>query len=109
MSKPVYEFDIAERAQREGLKGWAQAVKDCLLKSGYSRGGFTGCSPRSGHLDGEGGFLAMLHPSEVEQIPASASGGSGTLRAAWKSLAASLHQFGRYLAAQLKRIAGGVM
>ena len=31
----------------------------------FSGGGFTGWGPRSGGLDGQGGFLAMLHPRET--------------------------------------------
>lgn len=32
---------------------------------GYDGGGYTGSGPRSGGLDGKGGFLAMLHPRET--------------------------------------------
>ena len=32
---------------------------------GFSGGGYTGSGPRSGGLDGKGGFLAMLHPKET--------------------------------------------
>lgn len=31
----------------------------------FSGGGYTGSGPRSGGLDGKGGFLAMLHPRET--------------------------------------------
>ena len=31
----------------------------------FSGGGYTGSGPRSGGLDGKGGFLAMLHPKET--------------------------------------------
>ena len=31
----------------------------------YDGGGYTGSGPRSGGLDGKGGFLAMLHPKET--------------------------------------------
>lgn len=31
----------------------------------YAGGGFTGNAPRSGGLDGRGGFMAMLHPRET--------------------------------------------
>jgi hypothetical protein len=34
-------------------------------KGGYDGGGYTGSGPRSGGLDGKGGFLAMLHPRET--------------------------------------------
>ena len=33
--------------------------------SGWSGGGYTGNAPRSGGVDGEGGFLAVLHPQET--------------------------------------------
>jgi TP901 family phage tail tape measure protein/lambda family phage tail tape measure protein len=38
-----------------------------FLTSGFSfaGGGYTGNAPRSGGLDGQGGFLAMLHPRET--------------------------------------------
>ena len=42
MSKPVYEFDTAERAQQVGLKGWAQAVKDRLHLNGFGKGARAG-------------------------------------------------------------------
>lgn len=32
---------------------------------GYDGGGYTGNAPRSGGLDGKGGFLAMMHPQET--------------------------------------------
>jgi len=32
---------------------------------GYDGGGYTGNGPRSGGLDGKGGFMAMLHPKET--------------------------------------------
>jgi TP901 family phage tail tape measure protein/lambda family phage tail tape measure protein len=32
---------------------------------GFAGGGYTGNAPRSGGLDGQGGFLAMLHPRET--------------------------------------------
>jgi len=33
--------------------------------TGYDGGGYTGSGPRSGGLDGKGGFMAMLHPRET--------------------------------------------
>ncbi|WP_417913662.1 tape measure protein, partial [Candidatus Electronema sp. JM] len=33
--------------------------------SGFSGGGYTGDAPRSGGIDGEGGYLAILHPQET--------------------------------------------
>ena len=32
---------------------------------GYEGGGYTGDAPRSGGLDGKGGFLSVLHPQET--------------------------------------------
>lgn len=40
----------------------------------FAGGGFTGMAPRSGGLDGQGGFLAMLHPRE-QVIDLTRSGG----------------------------------
>ena len=31
----------------------------------FDGGGYTGSGPRSGGLDGKGGFMAMLHPRET--------------------------------------------
>jgi hypothetical protein len=32
---------------------------------GFDGGGYTGAGPRSGGMDGKGGFMAMLHPQET--------------------------------------------
>jgi hypothetical protein len=47
----------------------------------FAGGGFTGHGPRSGGLDGQGGFMAMLHPEEQvidlhRSAPRSATGGA---------------------------------
>jgi lambda family phage tail tape measure protein len=47
----------------------------------YAGGGYTGNAPRSGGLDGQGGFLAMMHPRETvidhtRGAPMAAAGGS---------------------------------
>jgi hypothetical protein len=42
---------------------------------GFAGGGFTGNGARTGGLDGQGGFLAMLHPQE--SVIDHAAGGSG--------------------------------
>ena len=31
----------------------------------YDNGGYTGNGPRSGGLDGKGGFMAIMHPRET--------------------------------------------
>jgi tape measure domain-containing protein len=43
----------------------------------YAGGGYTGSAPRSGGLDGQGGFMAMLHPREtvVDHMKTGAGGG----------------------------------
>jgi hypothetical protein len=47
----------------------------------YEGGGYTGNAPRSGGLDGRGGFMAMLHPREtiVDHARAGAGGGSTSI------------------------------
>jgi TP901 family phage tail tape measure protein len=40
-------------------------------------GGYTGNAPRSGGLDGKGGFLAMMHPQETVIDHTKAQGGGG--------------------------------
>ncbi len=42
--------------------GFGAAMQDALTS--FDGGGWTGNGPRSGGLDGRGGFLAMLHPRE---------------------------------------------
>ena len=46
----------------------------------FEGGGYTGSAPRSGGLDGKGGFVAMLHPREtvIDHTRARAGGGSST-------------------------------
>jgi hypothetical protein len=41
----------------------------------FKGGGYTGSAPRSGGLDGQGGFMAMLHPRETVIDHAKTSGG----------------------------------
>jgi len=43
----------------------------------YDNGGYTGSGPRSGGLDGKGGFMAMMHPQEtvVDHTKANSGGG----------------------------------
>ena len=44
----------------------------------YEGGGYTGSGPRSGGLDGKGGFMAMLHPREtvVDHTKGQSAGGT---------------------------------
>lgn len=87
----------AEDALSSLLSNWSQmfanaafmgVMKDTGIFDGlgdllsFDGGGYTGSGPRSGGLDGKGGFLAMVHPDESVidhtkgQRPA-ASGGGG--------------------------------
>jgi len=45
----------------------------------FDGGGYTGNGPRSGGLDGKGGFLAMMHPQEtvIDHTKQRGNGGSG--------------------------------
>jgi hypothetical protein len=43
----------------------------------YAGGGYTGNAPRSGGIDGQGGFMAMLHPRETVIDHAKTSSGGG--------------------------------
>ena len=43
----------------------ATAMSNQEASFGYDGGGYTGSGPRSGGLDGKGGFMAMLHPRET--------------------------------------------
>jgi hypothetical protein len=47
------------------------------LLPAFAGGGYTGNAPRSGGLDGQGGFMAMLHPREtvVDHMKTSSGGG----------------------------------
>ena len=44
----------------------------------YAGGGYTGSAPRTGGLDGKGGFMAMLHPHETVIDHTRAGGGRGS-------------------------------
>lgn len=46
----------------------------------YDGGGYTGDAPRSGGLDGKGGFLAMMHPRETvtDHTRGQSAGGGGS-------------------------------
>ena len=44
--------------------GEGSGIVGAIMKS-FDGGGYTGMGPRSGGLDGKGGFMAMLHPNET--------------------------------------------
>ena len=45
----------------------------------FDGGGYTGSGPRSGGLDGKGGFMAMLHPRETVVDHTKGQGAGGTV------------------------------
>ncbi|WP_313349939.1 tape measure protein [Paracoccus sp. (in: a-proteobacteria)] len=59
-----------------GMGSVASAVGGWLTPS-FDGGGNTGNAPRTGGLDGKGGFLAMLHPRETVIDHTKGQGGSG--------------------------------
>ena len=60
-------------AQVSGILGGVQKIL------GFDGGGYTGSGPRSGGMDGRGGFLAMMHPREtvVDHTKAGSDVGGG--------------------------------
>jgi hypothetical protein len=103
----VRPFEIAANSVKEVFRGVLQFVADRVntaaalvnnIIDGYNRipvapdlpripivqvpsfegGGYTGNAPRSGGLDGRGGFMAMVHPREtIIDHTRAAAGGSG--------------------------------
>lgn len=68
------DFGDSMKSMLSGLfSGWASSAWDSGWKGlmgaiglpSFAGGGFTGYAPRSGGLDGRGGFLAMMHPRET--------------------------------------------
>ena len=72
------DFIITKETCRCCAFGQAMASAFAPAQS-FEGGGHTGYAPRSGGLDGRGGFLAMVHPRE--RIIDEARGGSGGVRA----------------------------
>jgi len=63
-----------------------------LSQFNFSGGGYTGNSPRSGGLDGEGGFFAILHPQEtVVDHTVSGSGGNSEASEIFNKLLAAVN------------------
>ena len=55
------------------------AAGDAGALLGFAGGGFTGNGARSGGMDGQGGFLAMLHPQETVIDHAQGGGGGSAV------------------------------
>jgi hypothetical protein len=85
-------------------------------------GGYTGFGPRSGGLDGRGGFLAMLHPREtiIDHTKSSRGAGGGTIninltgvsgddairRAVQQGVTQGLAAYDRSLPSRVRQISG---
>jgi len=69
-------FAPASAAGTEGTV--APPRKPTKIFGKYEGGGYTGSGPRSGGLDGKGGFMAMLHPREtvIDHTKGQGSGGN---------------------------------
>lgn len=70
----------ANVAQAMGVAAAAGITAQTIAS--FEGGGYTGAGPRSGGLDGKGGFMAMLHPDESvtdHKLQKAAGGGSGTV------------------------------
>ena len=59
------------------MGGPVGGIGDTLSTISLDGGGYTGSGPRSGGLDGKGGFMAMMHPQEtvVDHTKANSGGG----------------------------------
>jgi len=56
---------VADPAMFAGLGGGGAVTGPRIRPTSFDGGGYTGNGPRSGGLDGRGGFMAMLHPNET--------------------------------------------
>lgn len=74
VQRMVGSFDVA----KGGGSGLMGVIGKAFFPS-FDGGGGTGNGPRSGGLDGKGGFMAMLHPQEevIDRTVSRRSGGSG--------------------------------
>ena len=67
-------------ASAAGTKGTvAPPKRPTGVFGNYDGGGYTGSGPRSGGLDGKGGFMAMLHPRETVVDHTKGQGAGGTV------------------------------
>lgn len=69
-------FNPASAAGTEGTV--APPRRPTKIFGKYEGGGYTGSGPRSGGLDGKGGFMAMLHPREtvIDHTKGQSAGGT---------------------------------
>ncbi|QDP53948.1 MAG: putative tail length tape measure protein [Prokaryotic dsDNA virus sp.] len=83
-SAPVYDFSGSDGGDGSDWQEYMRSV------SSYDGGGYTGNGPRSGGLDGKGGFMAMLHPRET--VTDHTKGGNGRLEALVAQLSAKVDE-----------------
>jgi hypothetical protein len=72
----------------------------------FDGGGYTGMAPRTGGLDGKGGFMAMLHPNET--VIDHTKGGRGGASGGMVEVVVGVDQSGN-ITAQIERTAGAVV
>ncbi len=64
--KQLFDVLVVQRmvGSFNSTTGEGSGIVGAIMKS-FDGGGYTGYGPRSGGLDGKGGFMAMLHPNET--------------------------------------------
>ena len=64
-----------------GAIGGALGLRSASASPSFDGGGFTGIGPRSGGIDGKGGFSAILHPNEtvVDHAKGQSAGGESSV------------------------------
>jgi len=81
--KELYDVLVVQRlvGSFDSNAGTGSGIMGFIGKaiSSFDGGGYTGSGPRSGGMDGRGGYLAMLHPREtvVDHTKAGSSAGEG--------------------------------
>lgn len=71
-------FGGGETSAGSAGSGFMASITDAVVpKFSFAGGGYTGDGSRSGGLDGQGGFLAMMHPKEsvIDHAQGGAAGG----------------------------------
>jgi TP901 family phage tail tape measure protein len=92
-----------------GAGGWFSSLMGI---PSFAGGGDTGVGPRSGGLDGQGGYLAMLHPKET--VTDHTVAGSGTSAPVYVTInntvgdVATKSMLDQYNAATVKQIQAGI-
>ncbi|QDC11281.1 hypothetical protein FHY55_19480 [Oceanicola sp. D3] len=112
-------FDILNSAIRDALKSvfdmsgfggsssWFGKIVGSVFS--FDGGGHTGYGPRSGGLDGKGGYLAMVHPRErvIDETRAQQEGGASVVQVALSE--GLVGQILQQAAGQSVQIVGGAL